>query len=543
MHQRSKKVRLVTLFAALAVMAAMLPAMIVSAAQEHNLGAFDEMEADGFGWWHRWNAGESEGTVSAPMEVMRAATHLVVEFNYFPEEEGNVSLIVMGDGNDWRWTQEQVWGSGEGLTMEIELASVFPGNLWQTLVADEAMMFALGHHNLYVDSMIDRAFLRHTGATAGPVATPAPTPPPPPPPGQQVLELTINSETYRLNGAPGTLDATPFLSAENRTMVPFRFIGQAMGATVTHTDANPAAGTPLIAHFTLGDIRLDLPQGETLFIDGVNMGTPANVGGRLFVPVAYVSVKMGANVDWIQATRTVVVTFGGTAAQQPPVVPQPTPVPPQPTPVPPQPTPAPQETPQPTPVPPQPTPAPQAPTGTGDVDWNFADTLYYWGVGASPGLELGALEGLVGAGYGDGRVNFEVIEQGGALALRAFGRNRPWTGLDIDFASISSVNLNANSYTLTVTGIVPGGSGNVMTMNEPLTGPNDWENEFPTMQRNVNGEAFTMTLSGISEAFFQGLPASNREDGGAARIIRIRCNGAYPAVATSEFVITNITIE
>ncbi|MCL1843979.1 MAG: copper amine oxidase N-terminal domain-containing protein [Defluviitaleaceae bacterium] len=123
-----------------------------------------------------------------------------------------------------------------------------------------------------------------------------------------VLQLVLGNTTYTFNGAAGSLDVAPF-SDDGRTMVPFRFIGELMGATVTHTDANAAAGTPLTAHFSLGGTNLDLPMGQAIYVDGDNMGTPAIVDGRALVPVRYVAVMMGAEVDWDGETQTVTIRF------------------------------------------------------------------------------------------------------------------------------------------------------------------------------------------------------------------------------------------
>ena len=125
--------------------------------------------------------------------------------------------------------------------------------------------------------------------------------------------------------------------------------------------------------------------------------------------------------------------------------------------------------------------------------------------------------------------------------LRIYGRTDPWNGIDIDFANIPGVNLSTHTYTLTITGFVPGGSGNMIELEEPLNGTPAWENRFH-FNRSVNGENFTITLNNVNEAFFAGLQNHNRMDGGTSRRIRIRCIGPWPDIATSEFAIENVTI-
>jgi hypothetical protein len=108
-------------------------------------------------------------------------------------------------------------------------------------------------------------------------------------------------------------------------MVPFRFIGEALGADVNWTPA-VAGVSPLIAHFTLGAVQLDVPVGVGLYDNADDyMGTPVIVGGNTMVPVRYVSLMMGAEVEWERETETVIITF--TPAGAPPAVGFVTPVP------------------------------------------------------------------------------------------------------------------------------------------------------------------------------------------------------------------------
>ena len=84
-------------------------------------------------------------------------------------------------------------------------------------------------------------------------------------------------------------------------MVPIRFIAEAFGATVVWHDETK---TDLIY---LGDRSLSITLNKPL---PDNMGTAVIVGDRLFVPVRYVSEQLGARVDWVAATKTVIITFG-----------------------------------------------------------------------------------------------------------------------------------------------------------------------------------------------------------------------------------------
>jgi hypothetical protein len=85
-------------------------------------------------------------------------------------------------------------------------------------------------------------------------------------------------------------------------MVPFAFIGEQLGATVSWNNATRTAT------FVQGTTRVNLTIGERLYnAAGVYMGTPVIQGGRTFVPVGFVADAMGATVQWNAAARTVTI--------------------------------------------------------------------------------------------------------------------------------------------------------------------------------------------------------------------------------------------
>ncbi|MBI2873481.1 MAG: hypothetical protein HYY09_00190 [Firmicutes bacterium] len=50
--------------------------------------------------------------------------------------------------------------------------------------------------------------------------------------GDRRIELWIGQQTAKVDGATVALDAAPFIDANNRTLVPVRFVSEQMGATV-----------------------------------------------------------------------------------------------------------------------------------------------------------------------------------------------------------------------------------------------------------------------------------------------------------------------
>jgi len=166
------------------------------------------------------------------------------------------------------------------------------------------------------------------------------------------IRFVINSPLYTHNGVVReSVDrVAPFIDpAFNRTMMPLRTVAEALGAQVNWVEATRTA-----IIFRDG-IMLYLPVDAAL---PGGMGRPAIVQGRTFVPLAYVTEMLGATIRWDAAARAVYVTETATAvaptpSPSPTVTPSPSPSPVvSPSPVPsPSPSPIVSPTPSPTPFP------------------------------------------------------------------------------------------------------------------------------------------------------------------------------------------------
>lgn len=109
------------------------------------------------------------------------------------------------------------------------------------------------------------------------------------------VELAIGNSNSKVNGKDKSVDVPPTI-INNRTMVPLRFIGEALGAEFDW-DAKTRTVTVV-----LGEKELKL------VIDKLTPGldVPATiVNGRTLVPVRYVSENFGANVTWFPTERKV----------------------------------------------------------------------------------------------------------------------------------------------------------------------------------------------------------------------------------------------
>jgi len=130
-----------------------------------------------------------------------------------------------------------------------------------------------------------------------PVQTPETPPateqqPPAQLPASRTLRFAIDSTTFTDNGQNHTLEAAPFIQ-NDRTMVPLRVIGEALGAT----DLVHNAG---VITFNIGGQAFIMTVGQPL---PGNMGTPVIIADRTFVPLAYIMNEMGATARWDRDAR------------------------------------------------------------------------------------------------------------------------------------------------------------------------------------------------------------------------------------------------
>ena len=140
----------------------------------------------------------------------------------------------------------------------------------------------------------------------------------------QGVTLTVGAETYtgrtltaedlssgeisvlvRGNAVQWT-DAVPFIDANNRTMVPLRAVGEAMGLTVTWN------GEAQEAVFTDGEKTICFPlnSASATTSDGktVTMDTALVViNQRVFAPIRYLAEYFGYEVSWDSASKTVAI--------------------------------------------------------------------------------------------------------------------------------------------------------------------------------------------------------------------------------------------
>lgn len=124
-----------------------------------------------------------------------------------------------------------------------------------------------------------------------------------------VAELTIDSASARLNGMNAELDAAPYIE-NGRTLVPLRFISEALGAKVEYAEG--------VVTITSGAKKIVMTIGETSYsVNGEAREmecAPEIKSDRTFVPLRAAAEALGASVSWNNETRSAVIKRGGSIA-------------------------------------------------------------------------------------------------------------------------------------------------------------------------------------------------------------------------------------
>lgn len=101
-------------------------------------------------------------------------------------------------------------------------------------------------------------------------------------------------------------DAQPFIDSRDRTLVPIRFVSEALGAEVSWEDETQTVtivkGKDTIV-YTIGNLGASL-NGVKYAFDTIGILKE----DRTFVPLRFISELLNCKVDWLQESVTVVIT-------------------------------------------------------------------------------------------------------------------------------------------------------------------------------------------------------------------------------------------
>lgn len=119
-----------------------------------------------------------------------------------------------------------------------------------------------------------------------------------------IISLEIGEDIAYINGIESKLDA-PARIVKNRTLVPIRFIAEALGAKVDWLQANQSI------NIKYDDITVQMQINSKLaFINSKPTSldvAPTIYKNRTFIPLRFVAEALKADVEWIEDERKVVI--------------------------------------------------------------------------------------------------------------------------------------------------------------------------------------------------------------------------------------------
>ncbi len=125
------------------------------------------------------------------------------------------------------------------------------------------------------------------------------------------IKLVIGKKTATKNGEVENLSMAPIIQ-NGRTLVPFGYIGRALGAEVGFTQ-NPTTKLVDTVWLELDGTKVELKIGSNIAkVNGkdVTMDVACQIiSGNTMVPVRFVSENLGAEIGWENATQTITITY------------------------------------------------------------------------------------------------------------------------------------------------------------------------------------------------------------------------------------------
>lgn len=122
--------------------------------------------------------------------------------------------------------------------------------------------------------------------------------------------FTLNSTTVKVDGVNYKIDSAPYLE-KDRTFLPFRYLGEILGAEVAWDEVSREATLELQNGVTLilktGELFIN-DNGKYKLMDVVPAIVPP---GRICLPARYVVESAGYNVFWEQSTQQMIVKKKG----------------------------------------------------------------------------------------------------------------------------------------------------------------------------------------------------------------------------------------
>ena len=129
-----------------------------------------------------------------------------------------------------------------------------------------------------------------------------------------VITLTIGDVNATVNGENIANDVAPIV-VNDRTMLPVRFVAEALGATVSWDERNQKVlvkSTNAHISIKIGEKSAEVAVQITpdyMPIETVELDSPAFVeNDRTYLPLRFIAENLGADVQWDDATQTITIT-------------------------------------------------------------------------------------------------------------------------------------------------------------------------------------------------------------------------------------------
>jgi|GEM_PF-2767181 len=118
------------------------------------------------------------------------------------------------------------------------------------------------------------------------------------------VKLIIGERAAEVNYQPKTMAQAAY-EKDGRTLVPFRFLGESLGATIAWDAGHKQA------KLTLGENKVAVTVGSrAAYVNDklTSLDVPAeSTNGSLFVPLRFMSESLGASVDYDADTKTITI--------------------------------------------------------------------------------------------------------------------------------------------------------------------------------------------------------------------------------------------
>jgi len=279
------------------------------------------IRTDGSLWTWGWNIatfneiGNEICTANAPVKIMEDVVAVSTCGDLSPRDLWINTMIIRRDGSLWTWGNFIGDGTTNASRIPIKImedvASVSAGSQHSMVLRTDGSLWTWGSNSngqIGDGTNTDRnspAKIMEGVMLPGGIELVEPLPPPlipeigstiedfpdtvePDTTSTPTLRFTIGRNNFLHNETVQQLEVSPFIS-QGRTMVPLRIIAESLGAEV---DWDSTTRTVIISgrEETI-NLIVDVPLPD-------DMGTPIIVNGITFVPVRYVSEKLGASVRW-----------------------------------------------------------------------------------------------------------------------------------------------------------------------------------------------------------------------------------------------------